>query len=201
MSDAIVTLYSDYKSPYAYLAKAPAYALEDAFDIALHWLPYTLDIPSYLGTVEDRSPHAWRRVRYSYMDARRIANKQGLIVRGPQKIFDSRPASIGLLYAQRHGVFRAYHDRVFELFWQRALDLADVAALGMVLAEAGAETADFARFVAAEGGIEHDRIRAEAEEAGIFGVPSFVFEGEIFWGGDRIDLLCERLEARDLRRR
>ena len=29
---------------------------------------------------------------------------------------------------------------------------------------------------------------------GRFGVPTFVFEGELFWGGDRISLLRERLD-------
>jgi DSBA-like thioredoxin domain len=28
---------------------------------------------------------------------------------------------------------------------------------------------------------------------GVFGVPTMVFNGELFWGGDRIDLLIERI--------
>lgn len=28
---------------------------------------------------------------------------------------------------------------------------------------------------------------------GVFGVPTFVLDGELFWGGDRIYLLRERL--------
>ena len=35
-----VTAYIDYKSPYAYLAKAPAYALECDFPVRVDWLPY-----------------------------------------------------------------------------------------------------------------------------------------------------------------
>src|SRR5271165_7165118 len=46
-----VTVYIDYKSPYAYLAKDPAYELEREFDVRLDWLPYILDIPEFLGTV------------------------------------------------------------------------------------------------------------------------------------------------------
>src|SRR4051794_4151067 len=84
MAHPVVTLYIDYKSPYAYVAKAGAYKLEEDYDVALRWLPYTLDIPHYLGDVENRTAHQWRRVRYSYMDARRFANQQGLILRGPQ---------------------------------------------------------------------------------------------------------------------
>src|ERR1700687_4339048 len=45
-----ILVYSDYKSPYAFLAKDLIYELEDQFDVHLEWLPYTLDIPSYLGS-------------------------------------------------------------------------------------------------------------------------------------------------------
>ena len=50
----VVTVYIDFKSPYAYLAKDPARDLERRFDIALDWLPYILDIPSYLGSAQAR---------------------------------------------------------------------------------------------------------------------------------------------------
>ena len=45
-----ILVYSDYKSPYAFLAKDLIYELEGDFEINLEWLPYTLDIPSYLGS-------------------------------------------------------------------------------------------------------------------------------------------------------
>src|SRR5262245_31906514 len=121
-----ITIYTDYKSPYAYLAKDLAYALEDDYAVRIDWLPYTLDIPSFLGsarvdergeiTESNRNPHQWRRVRYSYMDCRRQARKRGLTLLGPRKIWDSSLAAIGMLWAKRQGssVFRKYHDRVFE---------------------------------------------------------------------------------------
>ena len=46
-----IVVYSDYKSPYAFLAKDLVYDLEDQFEVQVDWLPYTLDIPSYLGSV------------------------------------------------------------------------------------------------------------------------------------------------------
>ncbi len=119
-----IKIYSDYKSPYAYLAKDLAYDLERETGVALDWLPYTLDIPAYLGSAkvdnaggvleESRNAHQWRRVKYSYMDCRREANLRGLTIRGTQKIWDSRKSNIGLLYAKAQGadVLRGYHDRV-----------------------------------------------------------------------------------------
>jgi 2-hydroxychromene-2-carboxylate isomerase len=108
-----IQVYSDYKSPYAFLAKDLIYELEDQFDVHLEWLPYTLDIPSYLGSARldergevvesTRNAHQWRRVRYSYMDCRRQARKRGLVILGTRKIWDSSLAAIGMLWAKRQG--------------------------------------------------------------------------------------------------
>jgi 2-hydroxychromene-2-carboxylate isomerase len=192
-----VTVYTDYKSPYAYLAKDPAYELERDFSIRLDWRPYILDIPSYLGSArvdaagqvleEARNPHQWRRVRYSYMDCRRQAQKRGLTIRGTQKIWDSTLAAAGMLFAQRagEGVFRRYHDLVFERFWQHALDIESTEALAGVLTAAGADASGFA---AASGalGEEVAAISRAAEAEGVFGVPTFILDGEIYWGREHL---------------
>ncbi len=186
-------LYIDYKSPYAYLAKDPAYELEREFGVGFTWLPYILNIPDYLGTVENRNAHQWRRVRYSYMDARRLANRRGLVVKGPRKIFDSSLAAIALLYAQRQGCFHRYNDLAFERFWKRELDIENRDAIRSLLRESGAAAEGFFDFEE-EGRRKLTRICREAEEFGVFGVPSFVIDEEIFWGGDRIWMVREKLE-------
>src|ERR1051325_2392199 len=101
-------LFIDYKSPYAYLAKDLAYDLERDTGVEIDWLPYTLDIPAYLGSAkvdasgavleQSRNAHQWRRVKYSYMDCRREANRLGLTIRGTQKIWDSSLAHVGMLF-------------------------------------------------------------------------------------------------------
>ncbi len=199
-TSAKVVLWTDYVSPYAFVAKAWAYQLEADYEIDLEWRPYTLDIASFQGSVEQRDPHHWRRVRYAYMDARRFANKQGLVLMGPKKIYYARTINAGMLYAQQHGVFRAYNDLAFDRFWRRDLDPESVEAVSGALEEAGAPPG-FAGFLAGEGGARHDALRNEAEASGIFGVPSFVLDGEIFWGGDRVFLLRERLDEKGVPRR
>src|SRR5436190_20941884 len=92
-----IAVYTDYKSPYAFLAKDLIYELEDDFETRIDWLPYTLDIPSFLGSAlidergevieSGRNAHQWRRVRYCYMDCRREARKRGLTIMGPRKIW------------------------------------------------------------------------------------------------------------------
>jgi 2-hydroxychromene-2-carboxylate isomerase len=199
-------VYSDYKSPYAYLAKDLTYELERQTGVTLEWLPYTLDIPSYLGSArvdgtgnvleQSRNPHQWRRVRYSYMDCRREANLRGLTIRGPRKIFDSRLANIGLLYASERGVFRQYHDRVFEQFWKRELDIESLETLTDVLAQAGADAADFPAFVEGEGHRRLEAIQREAEAAGVFGVPSYLLDdGDLYWGREHLPRIRELLTA------
>ena len=191
-----VTVYFDYKSPYAFLAKDPAYELERDFPVRVDWLPYTLDIPSFLGSArvddggrvveEQRNAHQWRRVRYSYMDCRRQARKRGLVIRGPQKIWDSTLASRGMLYAKRQGdtILRCYHDAVFERFWKRELDIEDPDVVCEVLAEAGGDTT---------GREELDLVCRAAEAIGVFGVPTFVLDGELFWGREHLPDIREIL--------
>ncbi len=207
LSDSIkvIPVYSDYKSPYAFLAKDLIYRLEEEFAVRIEWLPYTLDIPSYLGSARvndrgelieaERNAHQWRRVRYSYMDCRRQAGKRGLTILGTRKIWDSSVAAIGMLWAKRQGEarFRAYHDRVFERFWRRELDIENPKIIAGVLADVGASTDGFDEYLAGEGRREHDRIRESAETAGVFGVPSFLIDGELFWGREHLSDIREIL--------
>ncbi len=203
----IVTVYIDFKSPYAYLAKDLAHELERDFPVRLDWLPYDLDLADFMGSarVDDsgrvleaqRTPHQWRRVKYSYMDCRRQARKRGLTIRGTQKIWDSRLAFYGMLYAKRQGapVLRSYLDIVFERFWKRELDIEAPAVIAAVLAETGADVTGFDAYAPGEGPQELAGICREAEEKGVFGVPSFIVDGELFWGREHLPDIREMLGA------
>ncbi|GAN76254.1 2-hydroxychromene-2-carboxylate isomerase [Acidisphaera rubrifaciens] len=194
---ARVRVYTDYKSPYAYVANAALFDLERTHGVTLEWLPYTLRIDEFMGPVETRTPHFWRKVRYSYMDARRFAGEQGLVLKGPKRIYDATLASAGMLYAQRHGFFRPYHDAVFAAFWDRRLDIDDLGQMSALVAALGGDAADYAAYARGEGRERVAAITAEAEELGVFGVPSMILDGELFWGNDRIPLLTRRIEERD----
>jgi 2-hydroxychromene-2-carboxylate isomerase len=170
------------------------------------WLPYVLNIPNFLGSArvdadgrvleENRSAHQWRRVKYSYMDCRRQARKRGLVIRGTQKIWDSSLALAGMLYAKQAGdaVFRRYHDTVSERFWRRELDIEDMAVVAAVLAESGADARGFADY--AQGGRDAvAEISRAAEEIGVFGVPTFVVDDELFWGSEHLPDIRAMLAA------
>jgi len=200
-----VVHYFDYKSPYAYLAQQATDELATELarsGVILERLPYTLDIPSYLGAarldesgkdvVGERNPHQWRRVRYAYMDCRREAARRGLVIRGPRKIYDSSIAHIGFLWVARAGDVRSYHDRVYERFWNRTLDIEEPRAIAALLVECGVDAAGFDDFLRGEGRALHDEVRATAEAAGVFGVPSYLVDDELFWGTERIERVRER---------
>ena len=122
------------------------------------------------------------------MDCRRQARKRGLTIRGTTKIWDTGLAACGMLWAKRQGgtVFRTYHDRVFERFWKRELDIEDIAVVTAMLSEAGADIGGFVAYAAGEGPAEVNSIRLDAEAAGVFGTPTFVIDGELYWGGEHI---------------
>src|SRR6185369_3976511 len=183
-------LYFDYKSPFAYLAKDVAYGLPDRFAVQLRWIPFILRIKGK----GERSIYSEHKARYSYMDARRWANKRGgFRIMGPLKIYDSVPALIGGLYAMREGFFRPYTDRVYPRFFERTLEIDQPDAIAKVIEEVGGSAPGYLDYLRGEGATQFEACQQEAADDHIFGVPLFVFRGEQFWGHDRIPLLEERL--------
>jgi 2-hydroxychromene-2-carboxylate isomerase len=190
-----VSVYIDFKSPYSYLAIRPLLELSDSQEVALDWLPYTLELnrPGASGAPEVMYPI--RKIRYMYMDVRRCANAQGLTIKGPERIFDGTVSAVGMLFAQRHAVFEAYRDTVFERFFKRDLNIDSAEEIAAVIQSSGADARGFPAFLEGEGRLQQAAIQARAEQLGVFGVPSMLYQGELFWGADRIELLKERIHA------
>ena len=192
-----VKLYFDYKSPFSYLAVAPAFALPDTYAITLRWIPFLLRIKGK----GERSQYSEWKAQYSYMDARRWANKRGgFPIKGPLKVYDSTPALIGGLFAERAGFFRPYTEQVYARFFRRELEIDLPDQIAALITELGHSAADYRKYLAAEGAAALDACLEQAHTDEIFGVPIFVFRGERFWGHDRVPLLEERLAEAGLRR-
>jgi 2-hydroxychromene-2-carboxylate isomerase len=192
-----IKLYSDYKSPYAYLAFDPGFALEEKYRVRVRWIPFQLRIKGK----GERSVYSEYKVKYSYLDARRWANMRGgLVLRGPLKIYDTRPALIGGLFAQKHGKFMEYSRFVYDAFFKRELEVDQTDAVAKVIADLGMSAAEFREYLSGEGVKEYDGCLEESTTDHIFGVPILVFKGEPFWGNDRIPLLEMRLNEAELAR-
>lgn len=196
-ADETLKLYFDYKSPFAYLAAEPAFALPARFRVAVRWIPFTLRIKGK----GERSLYSEWKARYSYADARRWANRRGgFPIRGPKKVYDTTPALIGALYAQRAGVFREYTLKAYARFFDHQLELDAADEIAALLAECGGSADAYRAFLAGEGPAALDACIAEAHADHVFGVPLFFFRGEPFWGNDRVALLEERLRDAGLAR-
>jgi len=196
--DVPLAVYIDLKSPYAYLAIEPTRAMADALGVAIDWRPFTLDIPSYLGSAKldkrgkveksQRTEHQWTGVKYAYMDARRYANMTGKTVRGTVKIWDSSLAGIAILWAKRQStaLLDRFLDVIYPPFWRRELDIEDLAVLERLLDEAGAEVAGFRAYAAGDGRAEHDALNTAAFDGGVFGVPTYLVGDELWFGREHL---------------
>ena len=199
--------YIDFKSPYAYLAVEPTRALARECGIAVDWRPLVLDIPSFLGSAkldnsgrvseQKRSPEQWSSVKYAYFDCRRYANLRGLTVRGTIKIWDCELAAVGMLWAKQHSdeILDRYLDAVYDPFWRRELDIEDVQVVSQTLAAAGADTAGFAEFLSGEGRTQNAALQQAAFKAGIFGVPTFVVNGQCYFGREHLPRIRWHLQG------
>ena len=191
-------VYIDYKSPYAYIAKDPTYLLEREFGIEIDWYPLTLNIASFLGTAKkqrsgkvtenNRSPRQWLAVKYAYRDTRRYAELRGLTLYGTKKIWDTSLAGIGMLWAkgQGHDVLKRYTDATYLKFWKQELDVENPAVIVAQLREAGADTGGFPDYLEGEGRRLHDALQDEILDLGYFGVPTYVIDGEAYFGREHL---------------
>lgn len=206
-SAAPLIVYVDVKSPFAFVALKPTLALEAELGVQFDWRPLTLDIPSYLGSARksggkvvenNRSPLAWRAIKYGYRDARRYAEKQGYMLKGTEKIWDSSIANIGILWVVQHRRERLAHyfEAVYPAFWRRELDIEDVEVVRACIEAAGVSSEGFEDWQHGEGRAQHDELQAQLLPAGIYGVPTYVFDGEILFGREHLPYVRWALSGR-----
>jgi 2-hydroxychromene-2-carboxylate isomerase len=184
-----VKMYSDYKSPFAYLAFDPAFALQERFAVRLRWIPFQLRIKDR----GQRSAYSDYKAKYSYLDARRWAKPRGILIRAPQKVYDTAPALIGGLFAESKGLLLEYSRKAYELFFRREFEADDPEAVATLLTNLELSAAEFREYLRGEGARAYATAQDEAAADNVFGVPLFFFEREPFWGHDRLPIIEQRL--------
>ncbi len=189
-----IKMYSDYKSPFAFLAYDPGFALEERYRVRVRWIPFQLRIKGK----SERSQYSEWKARYSYLDARRFAAPRGIVIRGPQKVYDTRPALIGGLFAHERGRLHDFSRLAYTRFFQRAFEADQPDAVAALVGELGLSPEEYRDYFAGDGARAYDRAQEEAANDHVFGVPIFLFDGEPFWGHDRLPVLEERLTAAGL---
>jgi 2-hydroxychromene-2-carboxylate isomerase len=210
-------LFFSFRSPYSYLAVGRYRALAAEYDLAISLrtvLPIAIRDPGILFT---GNPNVGR---YIFIDAARSAQMMGIPYRWPRpdpvvqnlatrEIAEEQPYIHRLCRlgqaAERRGKGLAFADEMSRVIWSGAYDnwhegdhLAGAAArAGLDLAELDAEVASDA--AALHAGIAANQTALEA--AGHWGVPTLVFNGEPFFGQDRIAMAQWRMEQHGLARR
>jgi 2-hydroxychromene-2-carboxylate isomerase len=189
---ARLSVYFDYISPFAYLAAELLPDLAARHDAVLDWKPIEMLSLSAFGKGLPYSP---AKRAYVAVDAMRSAGFHGVPIQAPKPFPVQSEAALHLaLVAQAHDLFAPLHRALFHAAWRYQRDLADERVLAACVDEVGGAAADWLQEARQPETRERlQALTAEAEDAGVFGVPSVILDGEIFWGLDSLPVLEWRL--------
>lgn len=212
----VVDLYWSFRSPYSYLVTHRLVAIEQEYDVDIRVkivAPLAVRDPDFF----ERSNPQW--LRYTLTDVVRLAQMQGVPLGRPnpdpivqdiatRKIAPEQPHIFRLLrlgaLAVERGRGLPFIAEVSRLIWSGEVEWNEADHLREAVARAGLDLAELESEVALDPD-RLDRLVEQNEEdqksAGHWGVPLMVFQGEPFFGQDRVDCLLWRMEQHGLRRR
>ena len=192
----------DFKSLPAYLAVAPTVALGDELGITLDWQPLVVTQSSARAAVasgDDRGSRH-RRIRAAYLarDAARYAADRGLAIGKGDHGADSTLAALGLIWVKQQDAAHAsaYVKRLFDAYWRDDVDIEDRRTIEALMKELGVSVAGFATFSEGGGRAELDRVQAQLRDRGVFEVPTYMANEDVFLGRQHLPLLRSLLSPR-----
>ena len=136
-----------------------------------------------------------QRQAYRLVELRRFSEHLGLPLNVQPTYFPvaGDPAARVIIAVDQHDgtdAALAITGAVLRAVWAGQRNIADEQLLGQLLAECGLPAQRLAQ--AHEPGVQqqYEAQTREAIDLGVFGAPSYVIDGEIFWGQDRLDLIA-----------
>lgn len=187
-----ITFYLDVISPYAYLAfEALPRALQGcSYEVAYKpvLLAALLKAHGQLGPAEIRGKREW-----TYRQVQWTARAHGIPFEMPAAHPFNPLALLRLALAcGGHGAINRYvAETVLRHVWRGGADAADPARIGALRAQLAPQRDPAGDAVKAE-------LKASTDEAlakGVFGVPTFVADDQLFWGLDALPVLCAYLQG------
>jgi 2-hydroxychromene-2-carboxylate isomerase len=176
-------------STYSYLSVMRLGQVAARTGIDFLWRPFNVRA---IMLAQNNIPFANKPVKSAYMwrDIARRAGKYRLSPRlpAPYPIADLPLANQVALVGMREGWGTAYVRETYRLWFEEGVVAGADPNLSRAIAAAGQEPAAVLARATSEEAV--DALAQETEEAmtlGIFGSPSFVVDGEVFWGDDRLD--------------
>lgn len=192
-----VTLYFSTISPWAHLSFEPFMALVKAHDLRVDWKPLPLNALFAETGGLPLAKRAIERQRYRMIELKRWSAKRGrpMNLKPKHWPFDASLADRAALALIARGADPAgFVGDVMRGVWEEERDLAAPDTLIRLLGANGFDgSAVLAEAATPEIAAVYEANRREGQEIGVFGAPTFVLDGEPFWGQDRIDLLEEAL--------
>lgn len=209
-------IFWSFRSPYSYLATRRYRAMAERYDLTLNLRPvYPLAIrqPDFF----EKNPPGW--LRYTFTDVFRLAQYLDIPFGPPRPdpiVQDIATRTIAAeqpyIYritrmgqaAARQGKSLAFCDEVSRLIWGGATDWHEGDHLAGAAERAGLNLAELDAIAVADAEALDAELAANQEAlemAGHWGVPTLVFDGEPFFGQDRIDLAIWRMEQAGLKER
>jgi 2-hydroxychromene-2-carboxylate isomerase len=197
-----VIFYFDFGSPNAYLAHKVIPAIEARTGAKFTYVPALLG--GIFKATGNRSPaEAYAgiplKLRYEGLETQRFVKKHGIAdyARNPHFPVNTLQIMRGAVAAERLGVFEAYVEAVYRAMWVDGLKMDDPAVIETALQAAGLPAAEL---IAGMGDPEvKAKLIANTEAAvaeGVFGSPSFLVGGELFFGKDKLRDVEDEVAAR-----
>jgi predicted DsbA family dithiol-disulfide isomerase len=175
-----VRFYYDVVCPYSYMETHAVEAAEDAGDAEIEWLPFELR-PAPKALLQPRGDHL--RVDWTQNVYRR-AQALGIEIHLPRFQPRSTLPLAACLWAGEQGALRDFKHALYEAFFCEGMDIATDQELARAAEHAGLDPDQaVAAAYSAERFARIREIRADAEGAGVAGVPSLLTEdGRTHWG-------------------
>jgi 2-hydroxychromene-2-carboxylate isomerase len=184
-----IDFFYEFASPYSYVAAMRLDSLAAAEGVAVHWHPFLLG-PIFKAQGWNTSPFNLHPAKGRYMlrDCERLCAELGLIFGLPHpfpqnSLFAARVALVAL----EQGWGEEFSRRVY-LAQFEGREIAAPEVIGTIVTALGHDAA--ATLGCAQGDEIKAKLRAatdKAQQLGIFGAPSFIASGELYWGNDRLE--------------
>lgn len=195
---AKIEFWLEYASTYSYLSVARIGTLAAQHTVQIDWQPFWLYPVREEQGLPMPFPDGSARARYMWSDLERRAKSLGLPYRRPETYpFNSVTVGRIATVAAREGWCQEFSERTFRLHWTEGILMSTPE--NQSAAVKGANQ-DVVRVLALASSPEikeaFKQQTTRALERGIFGSPSFVVDGELFWGDDRLESAIEFATSR-----
>ena len=192
---ARLTVLLDVRHPLAYLALHPALALAESLALEVNWLPLTapsLKPPTAAQAGDDRGiRHRRYRARALAREIETYAQAQGLVLREFYRNGDAEAANLAWLWVRAHQPARlpVYLVELFRSYWSLELDPSSVEQVAGLLGGLELDTAAFVAWCGAEGPAAVEALQAELRDEGLYQVPAYRVEEEVFYGRQHLPMI------------